>query len=244
MAKKTAASKGYRKVKKAKPFLTKNEIIALVVIVIVIAIGAVIINQLPKKGTIPASKVAEGDIIAIANTDVDHRYKKVGTIGSLEGYTLETTTSVENPTGGYRFIPEDEDSDIEYVRVGGAIWSADKMMGSVMPSIQTIGTSDYSAEPVETTIAGNRAFVCTARSSKYDETKAPAAAAEGAETAEQPHNSFSQFIYPYTDSIDGYSISLTCTLEGDDASVYVADEDLTAFLEQFEGAFIPAEEKK
>ena len=232
MAKKSAASKGYRKVQKKKPFLTKKEIIALIIIVIVIIIGAAVIDYLPKVGTISASKIKSGDIISVANSDVKKRYKQVGTIGELEGYTMEASTSPDSPTGGYRFVPEDEDSSIEYVRVGGAVWDAERMIATNMSSIGADTTSDHTEEAIETTLCGNRAFIS---SSRYID--------DSEETSGEEESVYSQFIYTYTDSIDGYSIALTCTLRGDDESIYVADEDLAEFVAQFEGAFIPAVEE-
>lgn len=232
MAKKSAASKGYRKVKKAKPFLTKKEIIALAVIVVVVIIAAIVINQLPNIGTISARKIQSGDIISIASSEVRNRYKKVGTINEMEGFTLEASTSPESPTGGYRFIPDDENSPIDYFRVGGAVWDAQRMIISNMASITSDPNSDHTTEPIETTLNGNRCFISSAR--YIDNSPEPNGEEESL---------YSQFIYSYTDSIDGHSISLTCTLRGDDDSIYVADEDLAAFVAQFEGAFTPAEEK-
>ena len=236
MAKKSAASKGYRKVKKAKPFLTKKEIIALAVIVVAIIIGVIVINQLPKLGTIPASKVQEGDIISIANTEARNRYVKVGTIGSLEGYTLEASTSTENPTGGYRFIPEDESSNIEYMRVGGAIWDAERMIANSASYLQGggVGTDDHTLEPIETTINGSRAFISSARTIRTDEEIA---------ASEEELEKYTQFIYAYVDSIDGHSVSMNFTLSGDDSSVHIPDEGLEEFVTQFAGAFTLPEDK-
>lgn len=233
MAKKSAASKGYRKVQKKKPFLTKKEIIALAIIVVIVIAAVIVIDALAKVGTIPASRIQTGDIISVANSDVEKRYKKVGTVGELEGFSMEASTSPEMPTGGYKFIPEDENSDIEYVRVGGAIWGADKMISNNMASISSMGADDYTDVAVETTMNGQTCFISSAR---YVDSS------ENEETGEE-ETSYAQFIYSYTDSIDGYSVALTCTLRGEDESVYVADEDLADFMAQFESAFVIPEEK-
>lgn len=228
MAKKSAASKGYRKVQKKKPFLTKKEIVALAIIAVLVIAAVIVIDALAKVGTIPASKIQSGDIIAVANGDVEKRYKKVGTVGELEGYTMEASTSAETPTGGYKFTPEDENSDIEYVRVGGAIWGAERMISTNMSSISSMGADDYTEEAIETTMNGQPCFISSARYTNME---------DGDEDT-----SYAQFIYSYTDAIDDYSIALTCTLRGADESIYVADEDLADFMAQFASAFVIAEE--
>ena len=239
MSKNSAYSKGYRKTQAKKPFLTKNEIIALIVIAVVVIIGVIVINSLPNVGTIPASKIKSGDIISRANVSTKGRYIKLGTINEMEGITLEASTSSENPTGGYDFKPVEEGA-LKNVRVGGAIYNASTMMDTLLPSVQTMGADDYSEEAIATTIDGREAYVCTARYSSYDETKDGAVAAdetaEAAEGAEQEPNSFNQYIFSYI-TVGDYSISLSATIEGDDTSVYIPDDQVADYIAQYAGAF-------
>lgn len=232
MAKNSAASKGYRKTEKKKPFLTKKEIIALVIIVAVIVIGAIIINAIPNIGTIPAGKVKTGDIISVAGNGLKGRYVKLGEINELEGFTMESSTSSETPTGGYDFTPA-EDNGLANLRIGGAIWDAKTMIETMLPSIQTMGAEEYSEEAIQATIGGRNAYVITARYTSYDEEKA---GEDASEPAEGEINSYNQYIYSYIDAGE-HSISLSATIEGDDASVYIPDEELVEYMNQFAGAF-------
>ena len=73
MAKKSAMSKGYRKTVKKKPFLSKKEIIELIVIVAVILLGIVLFNIFYDDGFIKEDAVQQGDIVAYAQqVGADH----------------------------------------------------------------------------------------------------------------------------------------------------------------------------
>lgn len=223
MAKKSAASKGYRRTEKKKPFLTRNEIIALAVIVALVIIGVIVVNLVSTAGLIKPNKIKSGDIITVSG--VDKYYKKVGTINEMEGYTMEALTSPDRPTGGYTFTPVDESSSLDHVRVGGAISNASSMINFSVSSIASYGLDNLTSV-VETTIAGHSAYALSGTQTSTDE--------DGAEV-------YRQIIYCYVDTDGEYSISLSATIEGADESVFIPEEELGDYMAQFGAAFTPIE---
>ena len=97
MAKKTsAASKGYRKTVKKKPFLTKKEIIALIVIVAVIILAVVLFNVLYNP-YISAKDVQPNDIITYASASTKDKFLRLSVcIPGLEPTVRSTQKSGEN----------------------------------------------------------------------------------------------------------------------------------------------------
>lgn len=224
MAKKSAASKGYRKTKKEKPFLTKNEIIGLVVIAVIALLGILAYNLFYDDGFIAPDEIQSGDIISRADTTVDNRYMKIGTINELDGFTMEASTSPELPTGGYNFKPVEE-SSLKTLRVGGAIWDAKSMQSTVQASVESMG-ADEMAGPIELEINGSPAFICSAKFNNFN--------------AEEGGTSSLQYIYCYV-TVGEYSVSMTATIEGADSSVFIPDEELADYMNQFAGVYTPAE---
>ena len=225
MAKKSAASKGYRRTEKKKPFLTRNEIIALAIIVALIIIAVIVVNLISTAGLIKPGRIQSGDIITA--TSVDKYYKKVGSINEMEGYTMEVLTSPETPTGGYTFTPVDESSSLDHLRVGGAFSNAAYMIDLSVNYIASYSSNNLSSV-VETTIADHPAYVRSVSTTSTDE--------DGAEV-------YHQFIYCYVDTDGEYSISLSATIEGADESVFIPEEELADYMAQFGAAFTPIEAK-
>lgn len=226
MAKKSAASKGYRKQKKETPFITKKDLIILAVIAGVILLGVLAFNLFYDDGFVAPKEIQSGDIISRANTSVQDRYMKVGTINELEGYIMEASTSPETPTGGYYFTPETE-SSLKSLRVSGGIWSAEKMLPSVIASVQALG-ADEASEPIETTINGNPAFVCSAKFNQFN--------------GDDENITSLQYIYCYVTAGE-YSVSMTATVAGADPSVFIPDDQLADYMGQFAGVYTPVEVK-
>lgn len=227
MAKKSAASKGYRKVKKAKPFLTVKEIIILAVIIAAIVLGFILINAIPKLGTIPARKVQSTDIVSRANIEAKNRYKVVGTINKLEGYTHESSTSPDSPVGEHTFTPEDEGSSLSALRVRGAIWDAAAMSETVLASVKELTPDEVTETPIEATINGSTAYIFTTRDGVTEES----------EDADAEAASYEQNIYCYINAAGEYSISMTANLRGEDTSFYIPDDQLVEYMNQFAGVF-------
>ena len=226
MSKKSAASKGYRKTKKPAPFLTKRDLKALIIIVALILIGVLAFNIFYDDGFISPEEIQSGDIISRAETSQKGRYARVATINELDGFTMEAVTSPENPTGGYKFTPAQEGS-LESLRVSGAIWESRKMQANVLASVQGMG-ADAVSGPVETEINGSPAFICTAMYDNFN--------------AEEGGTSSVQKIYCYI-TVGEHSVVLTATLEGEDESVFLPEDQLADYMSQFAGVYSIIAEK-
>ena len=184
MAKKSsAASKGYRKTVKKKPFLTKKEIIALIVIVAVIVLAVVLFNVLYNP-YISAKDVQSDDIITYATASTKDKYVRLGSVTDLDGYTRESTISTETPVGVNTYTPVDENSSMTNFTVSGAVVSPasmiDYMYAFYKPYADSVG------EIIETEVDGHTAYICSFTMSEYmdedaAETEAPATE-EAAET--------------------------------------------------------------
>lgn len=226
MAKKTAASKGFRKQEKKKPFLTKKELIALIVIVVVVIAAFAIVDKIQTRGY--TRRVAEGDITTYASTEMKNYYLKMGEINELEGYTMEIIGGGgKNQT--YKFYPVEE-SDISYVSVSGGVSSADVLVNSIR-SMESETLPFY--DTVETTINGLPAYVYAYSSSRYE-------APEGEEAVDaenQEPNKFTQSVGVYFDYNEGHAISMHVYIESDSADCFVAEEDMVDFITPFADAF-------
>lgn len=187
MAKKTsAASKGYRKTVKKKPFLTKKEIIELIVIVAVIVLAVVLFNVLYNP-YIAAKDVQADDIIANAIAKSSDKFVRLGTVTDLDGYTRESTVSVDTPTGYNTYTPVDENDPMDHFTVSGSVSNAattlSYMMSYYQPYADTVG------EVIETEVEGHTAYICHYTLSEYREENDPDAAAEEAAPAEETEDS-------------------------------------------------------
>lgn len=227
MAKKSAKSKGYRNYEKKKPFLTKNELIALIVILAVVIAAFVFINWLPTRGFVRAGKVQKGDITAYASTDMKNYYLKMGQINEYEGYTMEVVEGA-GANATYKFYP-DEEGDITYFSVTGSVAAAETLVNSIR-AMESETLPFY--DTVETELNGQKTYVYAYSSSSY-------VAPEGEEDAaaeDQDPNTFYQSIGAYMVYDESHCIALHVVLEGDSEDVYVAEEDMVDFIAPFTAA--------
>ena len=191
MAKKSAASKGYRKNVKRKPFLTKKEIIELIVIIVVIVLAVVAFNIFYDDGTIEASEVQSGDIVSYGSSKIKTRYFKVGEANELEGFTRTDSTSDSSAIISYSYTPDEETDNISEITLSGSIVEASQLVDNILDYEQSLGVEI--ADKVQTTIQGHDAYVIgytydyysedLAAETETDET-VEAGEAEAAETAE------------------------------------------------------------
>ena len=201
MAKKSAANKGYRKTEKKKPFLTKKEIIELIIIVAVIALAIVLFNLFYDDGFIGAKDVQSGDIVSYGSAKIKNRYFKVGEANELDGFTLTENRSENSGLINYTYTPDQETDHINNITLAGSHVDAETLTDSIIAynsSIDSIETS----EKIATTIQDHDAFVFGYTYDYYDsslaadvsdnaeaaapvETEAPADDA-AAETTEAP----------------------------------------------------------
>ena len=244
MAKKTsAASKGYRKNVKKKPFLTKKEIIALIVIVAVIVLAVVLFNVLYNP-YISAKDVQSDDIITYATASTKDKYVRLGSVTDLDGYTRESTISTETPVGVNTYTPVDENSSMTNFTVSGAVVSPasmiDYMYAFYKPYADSVG------EIIETEVDGHTAYICSFTMSEYvdedaaeteapateetAETEAPAEDDAAAEEEEPEPNTFYQNISLYISADDSHSIGVNAYHQGSDDSFYLSDDEIEAYM--------------
>ena len=170
MAKKTsAASKGYRKNVKKKPFLTKKEIIALIVIVAVIVLAVVLFNVLYNP-YISAKDVQADDIITYASASTKDKYVRLGSVTDLEGYTRESSISPETPVGTNSYTPVDESSPMTNFSVSGAVVSPASMIDYMYSFYKPY--ADSISDVIETEVDGHTAYICSFTMSEYVEEEA------------------------------------------------------------------------
>lgn len=247
MAKKSAMSKGYRKTVKKKPFLTKKEIIELIVIVAVILLGIILFNIFYDDGFVKANELQQGDIVAYASTDLRDRYFKVGTIGEIEGYTLDERAEDAAPIESYIFTPEGEADYVTSVSVSGSFVNAEMLASTTLSYMSGIESSFTEVE--QTTIQDHDAYVFSYTYSEYDATldaeatEAEAAETEASETEEEPaHNKFSQNLTAYIEVDEGHTLCLHIYRKGSDESFYLANDQIVDYVQQFSSAFtLPVE---
>lgn len=249
MAKKSAKSKGYRKTIKKKPFLTKKEIIELIVVLAVLALAVILFNVFYDDGFV--KNVQEGEIATYASTELRDRYKKVGDIGTIEGYTLQERDASASPLAVYTFMP-DEACEVSSVSVNGSFMNAADLVATTQAYMQSAQV-EFS-EVLNTTIQDYDAFVYSYSYSEYDpeldaeaaEATEEAAAEEATEeaAAEEPApNKFNQAVSAYIAVDDAHSLCLHIYRTGADESVYLAQDALLDYVAGFESAFTLVEKK-
>ncbi len=145
-AKTSARSKGYRKTEQKKPFLTKKEIIALVVIVAVIALAILLFNLLYDDGSlemvdgVAQTENLETSLITSESIGDEVKHFKVGEVGEIAGYTRERSeNTVDANRASYIYRPEDEDSPVDYLRISAG--------GDTPEQLATTTLRNYSANP-------------------------------------------------------------------------------------------------
>ena len=145
-AKTSARSKGYRKTEQKKPFLTKKEIIALVVIVAVIALAIILFNLLYDDGSlemvdgVAQTENLETSLITSESIGDEVKHFKVGEVGEIAGYTRERSeNTVDANRASYIYRPEDEDSPVDYLRISAG--------GDTPEQLATTALWNYSANP-------------------------------------------------------------------------------------------------
>ena len=239
MAKKSAMSKGYRKTVKKKPFLTKKEIIALVVIVAAILLGLLLFNLFYDDGFLAADEVQQGDIVSYASSDLRDRYAKVGEIGAVEGFTLEDRAEGASPLETYRFTPDGEADHVDSVSVSGSFVDAATLAAT---NIAYMGEALGEApEIIESTIQGYPAYEFSYVYSEYVAEEGEEAPAEGEE--EPAHNKFSQNLTAYVAVSDTHTLCLHIYRTGSDDSFYIANDQVADYIQNYSSAFILASEE-
>ena len=246
MAKKSAKSKGYRKTIKQKPFLTKKEIIELIVILAVIVLGVILFNLFYDDGFVKENKLQSGDVVSYASGELRDRYFKVADIGEIEGFTLAERGEDEAPISAYVFTPDAEVDNIDSISVNGSFVNAQTLVDTTLGYMTSLTDNSSVSNTLEASIQGYDALVYAYTYSEYDETYGAEETAEAAaeETAEEPaHNKFTQVVSAYIAVDDTHTLCLHIYRKGSDESFFLAEEELVSFIEKYSTAFtlIPKE---
>lgn len=149
----------FRKPKK-KRYYTKKDWISLGavlgVIAAVVAVYLFVVNYGYVREKNGVYQIAKNELAANYGTDAEKRYKMIGTVGDIDGFTLEDKS--ENSL--IKYLSPTDESDVKSADVGGSAYQyeelADKMSGVV--------ASQYSIDaptPAAATIAGRAAEYIT-----------------------------------------------------------------------------------
>ena len=252
MAKKSARSKGYRKVRNEKqPYLSKKEIIALVAIVAAIALVVFLINNFYDDGSLKLrggviQAQGENSITYNAGNEKNPKYFKVGEVHEIEGYTLEGTVlgSDEN-WRNYTLTPEDG-------RVDSVKFSASaqehEALANYMKAYMTGNMQSYwedgEVSDVLTKENGEHpvAYYITSWTTHPDETSAAAAAtAEAAGDSAEAADDTAEAADDTTEAADDAAEAAGDTAEAADDSAETADDTAEAAGEAAEAAGDTAE---
>lgn len=227
MAKKSAYSKGYRKTAKAKPFLTKKEIIALIVIVAAILLGIVLFNLFYDDGYLGADEIQANDIVYYASSDLRDRYIKMGTANELEGFTMEgLDTSNDDVVLRRNYTPNEPVDSLDYFTVSASFVNASGLVNTnyaYLASDEMLKTIELS-EIQETTVQGYPAYTYS-----YHELETEETAAEG--------DGYSQGISTFVQVADDRTVCLYIYLNNEDASAFVPDDQILEYVEKYSAAF-------
>ena len=238
MAKKSAASKGYRKTIKKKPFLTKNELIALIAIVAVIIVGLVAFNLFYDDGYLEAKDVQPNDVVASVSSDVRNRYRKVADASEVDGYTRTSEYRDTNPASEFTYTPDEPADNINYLTVGASFLEAGSLSNSSMGTLQSFNADNSFAisERTEATVQGHDAYIYSYTVDYYQAPEGETA--EETEDEETPEsNTFGQTINMYVHVDDNRTVCFRVYLTGEDDSFYLGDEDavdcILGYADQF-----------
>ena len=232
MAKKSATSKGYRKTIKKKPFLTKKEIIALVVIVAAIVAGVVLFNLFYDDGYLTARDVQENDVVAMvankANNKVVNRFQKVADAKELEGFTRTNEYRDANPASTFTYTPDEPIDNISTITLGGSYLKGADLAVTSVAQLQSfnINNSFVATEPTEATVQGHDATIVSYTLNYYQASEGE----EAADTEETPEsNVYSQSISLYVTAGEGRTVCLHITRNGEDDSHYLAEDEIADY---------------
>ena len=255
MAKKSAASKGYRKTQKKKPFLTKKEIIELIIFVAVIALAVILFNLFYDDGFIDAKDVQANDVVAYASNNNRQRYRKVGEANELEGFTRTDNRSESNALCTFTYTPDVETDHIANITLTGIHVKAETMVDSTLSSYYSMDGVQAS-EKITTTVQDHDAFVYGYTYDYYNEASAAEAPAEDAEaapaeteapaeTADKPaSNTYCQNLSLYVPIDDSHALALHIARTGDDDSFYIPEDQYLEYVLKYADAFTVVQDKK
>ena len=171
MAKKSAASKGYRKTVKKKPFLTKKEIIALIVIVAAIIVVVVAFNLFYDDGYLRLSDVQPNDVVTTVSREINNRYLKVAESLEVDGFTRTNEYRDVNPASTFTYTPDEPTDNISNITLGGSYRDAVELSESSISSLNSLGANaNFAATEIQNvTVQGHDACLYSYTMDYYEE---------------------------------------------------------------------------
>ena len=230
MSKKSAKSRGYRKVQAKKPYLSGRDIKLLCVIVAILAVcAALLINYddgaiKMKDGKLP--EAGENWLIVNGSTGGGRRYYKLGEAGEIEGFTrtAEPLVSDEN-LFTLRYAPEAEDSPVQSIAIGTNPAKADRTAEYYHNLIASLDPGE-----IQTGKAGDTDYIFFIYQTSYHaDEDLTAEAAENGEAAENSDR-YEQAIHAYVDAPHNASISVTVATNAESEADFLTDEQLKDYV--------------
>lgn len=224
MAKKSAASKGYRKTVKKKPFLTKKEIILLVAIIVAIIAAVVLFNLFFGSGYLKAEDLQENDVASVVNSDLRSRYVKVAEAHDLDGFTRTDPDRKVNATSSFSYTPDEDTDNISLITVGGTYFDAAQYVDSSIRSASGVSTQRY-----DITAQGCDAYAFGYTYDYY--LPAEGEKAEDSGDGEAPEsNVFCQNLNLFVQVEPGRTVTFHIYRTGEDDSFYLPDDEIVDYI--------------
>ena len=228
MAKKSAASKGYRRNIKKKPFLTTKEIIALVIIVAAIIAAVVLFNVFYGSGYLKASDVQESDVVSIVGNDMKTRYVKVAEAGEIEGFTRDNPYRDINAASNFVFTPDEPTDSIASITLGGSFLSAAELADTNAASVQGMSANGslIATQRYDVTVQGHDAYIYGYTNNFY---QPPEDAGEAGSEETPESNVFNQTLNLYVNAGEGRTVAFHIYRTGEDDSFYLPDDEIVDY---------------
>ena len=235
LAKKSAASKGYRKTVKKKPFLTTKEIIVLVAIVVAIIAAVVLFNLFYGSGYLKARDVKPDDVVTSVSQDMRTRFVKVADAYELPGFTRTGLYRDTNPASGFTYTPDEPIDSISMIRLGGSFENAAKLADNNPAALQGMSVSGefVYTDIYETTVQGCDAYIYGYTNDYYQKPQDGDAEDVEVETDEDGNpksNVFYQSLNLYVSLAENRTIAFHIYRVGEDDSFYLPDDEIADYI--------------
>ena len=224
MAKKSAASKGFRKTAKKKPFLTKNDIIITAVIVAAIIVAVILFNVFYGAGYLKLADVKTDDVVSIAAQKMTDRYVKVAEAGQLDGFTRTDPTRETSARGSFLYMPDEPVDSISYITLDGSFLNATELADTniaQLPAYSMNGTLVMSGRS-DVRFQDHDACVINYTNSYADQDE------EGNDI--EGSDIYTQNIGLYVSTASGYTVCFHINFTGEDDSFYMSEEECVDYI--------------
>lgn len=238
MAKKSARSKGYRKVHQEVKGYTPQEKKTMIIgfaVIVVLLFGIVVLPDFIESFTLlkvdSEGMVKDaGDNWLLCNVgDSSHKkYRKLAEINDIPGYTLQGTERgyTDDNLKYHVFEAVDEAAAAQLINVQSGNGEASELIENYRSQMAAFAEMLYVGDVVEETIDGVKTYAVTMeyRSEKYENPTEATEETEATEATEEkePEYDYTQNVVLYMDSnIKGKCVVINAMNLGDDESVFV-----------------------